>query len=115
MKFALVVVLLVAVTSASVEHYHDYSVFRVRASNETQLQLIQQLEEQDVWTLQRTDLQTDLVDNMWTSLQVDFWRDADKVNMNADVMIAPESKEKLLKYFADNGLQYSVLIADVEQ
>lgn len=46
---------------------------------------------------------------------MDFWRDADKVNMNADVMIAPESKEKLLKYFADNGLQYSVLIADVEQ
>lgn len=47
MKFALVI-LLVAVTSASVEHYHDYSVFRLRPSNETQLQLIQQLEDQDV-------------------------------------------------------------------
>ncbi len=50
-KFALVVLLVAVVTcSASdlVKHYRDYSVFAVRASNETQLRFIEKLKNLDV-------------------------------------------------------------------
>ncbi|KAH9387858.1 hypothetical protein TYRP_009056 [Tyrophagus putrescentiae] len=85
-KFALVVLLVAVVTcSASdlVKHYRDYSVFAVRASNETQLRFIEKLK----------------------NLDVDFWREADRVNRIAHVMIPPKIKTKLLRYFDDHGLQ----------
>lgn len=49
-KFALVVLLAAVTCSASdlVKHYRDYSVFAVRASNETQLRFIEKLKNLDV-------------------------------------------------------------------
>lgn len=50
MKFA-AILLLAATASATVEHYYDHSVYRLRPSNATQLKLLQSLEEQDVRTI----------------------------------------------------------------
>ena len=53
MKFALAIVLLAAVAFADnntdVYRYNDHSVYRLRPSNETQLRLVQKLEDQNVY------------------------------------------------------------------
>lgn len=95
MKLALATLslLLAVAASTAVEHYNDHSVFRVRPSTVLQLSMLQKLQDDEV----------------------DFWREPDQVNRFADIRLTPANKERVLQYFNDNGIQYELIIPDVEK
>lgn len=91
--------LLVAATTLvagteDVQRYHNYSVYRLKPNNVFQVAMINDLQEVD---------------------GVDFWREADQVNRIADMMLSPEAKETVLQKLDDLGINYEVIISDVEQ
>lgn len=91
--FAILLVV-VASVSATIQHYYDHSVYRVRPSNVMQLSMLQKLVEDG---------------------DVDFWREPDQINRFADVMLRPDNKDKILKFFDDNLIAYNLIISDVEK
>lgn len=97
--FSLTALCLVAATTLVAgtedqQHYHNYSVYRLKPENVFQVAMLNDLQGVN---------------------GVDFWREADAVNRIADVMIAPDAKESVLQKLADFGIKYEVMIADVEQ
>lgn len=97
--FSLTALCLVAATTLVAgteeqQRYDNYSVYRLKPENVLQLAMLNDLQEVD---------------------GVDFWREADQVNRLADVMLSPDAKEKVLQKFAEFGLNYELMIADVEQ
>ena len=93
--FSLAVLFVAAVAaSAEVQRYNNYTVYRLTPSNVFQLSFLQNLHEEE---------------------GVDFWREPDQVNRNADIMLAPEKKAQMLKLFAEYGIQAEVMVPDVEK
>lgn len=97
--FSLTALLLVAATTLvsgteDIQRYQNYSVYRLKPNNVFQLAMLHDLQEED---------------------GVDFWREADQVNRIADVMLSPEAKGKVLPKLDELGINYEVIISDVEQ
>lgn len=94
MKSILILALLATSAFAQVKRSYDgYKVLRTAHLTKTNANLLQNLQ-----------LEQDL----------DFWQDP-LVGRSADIMVSPESLQSLEEFFNSHGIQFSVMIEDVEK
>merc|ERR1711963_1647 len=91
---SLIILALVALASAQVKRYDGYKVLRTPHLTKTNANLLQ-------------NLQIEIQD-------LDFWRDP-RVGQSADISVSPQSLPMLEEFLNSHGIQFSVMIEDLEK
>ena len=90
--YVLMVVLLSSFISADQVSYKGYKVFRVDVNDPSQSEFLRDLERND---------------------RYDFWTEVRKVGP-VDVMASPQEQEGLMELLTSTGIEYTVMIEDVQ-
>merc|ERR1711963_1076693 len=91
---SLIILALVALASVQVKRYDGYKVLRTAHLTKTNANLLQ-------------NLQIEIQD-------LDFWRDP-RVGQSADISVSPQSLPMLEEFLNSHGIQFSVMIEDLEK
>merc|ERR1711963_807308 len=91
---SLIILASVALASAQVKRYDGYKVLRTPHLTKTNANLLQ-------------NLQIEIQD-------LDFWRDP-RVGQSADISVSPQSLPMLEEFLNSHGIQFSVMIEDLEK
>lgn len=80
--------------STAYDRYPNSSVYRVLPQNVYQVRLLQELQDTE---------------------GVDFWRGPDRVSHNADMMLTPANRENVFRFLQTHGIQYDLMIPNVDR